>query len=227
MKKIQFTLSIFGMLLLAACGAADSAGNGTDAGQNSSEYQQDAFYISSEADLPTCDASIKNRLVYVKTLSEFKTCDGYSWSTVSIGSSGNTSSQTGTNTKTITKKWKFHVDSYVGEPNISSEANGYITKIGDIRIYKFFDESLFVTVSGLWSDLLVTPTEKSEFSHTFFVRSTESFSIETFKLDVSAKTRIQYTVRKANNSPTFEAVVDVDGYFWDNTEQWYILTEVP
>lgn len=229
------TLIIGTSLYLTSCGTADGVQTGIDAASQTQveETNGDAFYIATDSDLPACDSSIKNRLVYVKSAATFKTCDGTSWSTVSIvgatGATGAAGAQgpAGANGMGIVKKWKFHVDSFIGEPDVSDEAADMATKLGDVRIYKFSDSSFFVTVSGNWLDLSVTPTEKSDFTHTFFVRSSETTMSEIFKLSTYSTTRIRYTVGTSTSTPIFRAVVDIDGSFADNTDISFVMTEVP
>lgn len=166
----------------------------------------------------------------MKSLSTFQTCDGTAWSTVSIqgpaGTSG-TDGAAGNVGMAIAKKWKFHVDSFVGEPDISSESPADATKIGDVRIYKFSDGSYFVTVSGISGDYSDTPPEKFAFSHSFLVRSGSTADlVEIFKVDSYLSERIRYTIGISGSTPTFRAVVDVDGSFSDNTDSIFIMTEV-
>ena len=227
---------------MAACGVSDTTQTAIDAATTQATQTStggDALYVADETGLPTCDATIKNRLVYVKSLSTFQTCDGTAWSTVSIqgpaGTSGTAGAAgaagatgaAGTAGMTITKKWKFHVDSFVGEPNINSESASDSTSIGDIRIYKFLDGSYFVAVSGISGDFSYAETEKIAFSHSFLVRTGSTTDlVETFKFDSNANARIRYTIGISGSTPTFRAVVDVDGSFTNNTDSAFIMTEV-
>lgn len=242
---------------MAACGVSDTTQTAIDAATTQASETStggDALYVADETGLPTCDATIKNRLVYVKSLSAFQTCNGTAWSTVSIqgpagtpgtdGAAGATGAvgargatgaagaagatgAAGTAGMTITKKWKFHVDSFVGEPNICSEAYNYSAWIGDVRIYKFSDGSYFVAVSGIAADFGDTYTEKIAFSHSFLVRAGSTADlVETFKFDSNGNARIRYTIGTSGSTPTFRAVVDVDGSFSDNTDSIFIMTEV-
>ena len=242
---------------MAACGVSDTTQTAIDAATTQATQTStggDALYVADETGLPTCDATIKNRLVYVKSLSTFQTCDGTAWSTVSIqgpagtpgtdGAAGATGAvgargatgaagavgaagAAGTAGMTITKKWKFHVDSFVGEPDISSEAADVGTNIGDIRIFKFSDGSYFVAVSGIAADFSYTEAEKIAFSHFFFVRAGSTTDlVETFKIDFSYQQRIRYTIGISGSTPTFRAVVDVNGSFTNNTDSAFIMTEV-
>ena len=218
---------------MAACGVSDTTQTAIDAATTQASETStggDALYVADETGLPTCDATIKNRLVYVKSLSTFQTCDGTAWSTVSIQGPAGTSGTDGAASNVgmaITKKWKFHVDSFVGEPDISSEAADVGTSIGDVRIYKFSDGSYFVTVSGISGDFSYAETEKIAFSHSFLVRAgSTSDLVETFKFDSNANARIRYTIGISGSTPTFRAVVDINGSFTNNTDSAFIMTEV-
>ena len=218
---------------MAACGVSDTTQTAIDAATTQATETStggDALYVADETGLPTCDATIKNRLVYVKSLSAFQTCNGTAWSTVSIqGPAGTpgTDGAAGNVGMAITKKWKFHVDSFVGEPDISSESASDATKIGDVRIYKFSDGSYFVTVSGISGDYSYTPPEKFAFTHSFLVRTGSTADlVETFKVDSYLAERIRYTIGTSGSTPTFRAVVDFDGTFTNNTDSTFIMTEV-
>ena len=238
---------------MAACGVSDTTQTAIDAATTQATETStggDALYVADETGLPTCDATIKNRLVYVKSLSAFQTCNGTAWSTVSIqgpagtpgtdgatgpagtpgvagpaGATGATGATgpAGAAGMTITKKWKFHVDSFIGESDISFESASYSTNIGDIQIYKFSDASYYVMVSGS----SYSSSSSIQFTHAFFIRSNNTNDlIQIFKLNTFSNERIRYTIGTSGSTPTFRAVVDIDGNFSDNTDSIFIMTEV-
>jgi len=82
-------------------------------------------------------------------------------------------------------------------------------------------------VSGISGDFSYAGTEKIAFSHSFLVRAGSTTDlIETFKFLSNSNARIRYTIGISGSTPTFRAVVDVDGSFSDNTDSAFIMTEV-
>lgn len=252
-ESVRTSLMILSIIVLAGCGGELPILPGDDGSSSSPSLEsssageigtrgEDAFYVATEDDLPECNQANTSRLVYVASSSHFVACDGYGWQTVTIqagvgpegpeGPQGiqgpqGPQGQSGVAGMTFSKAWKYHTDTFSGEPDLCGECGLRYAYLGDIRMYKFSDGSFFVTTSGIAWDLNTDPVEKYSFSHTFFVPANKSSVQEIFKIDTYSSFRIRYTVGTSTTTPTFKAVIDTDGNFFDNTDRNYIMTAVP
>lgn len=90
---MKHTLLILAALMVAACGT-DSNDDGAPVATNGKQTQQGtgpdgapeliSLAINTMADLPTCDASREQQLVYVMETKQFQTCHAGSWAVIDI-----------------------------------------------------------------------------------------------------------------------------------------------
>ncbi len=235
-------------LVMSSCGQLSSSKVDKNPAQMDPQKSgQDSLYtmfIDSDNTLPVCDATSKDRLVYVSSSKKFKRCSGSSWEIVEIvgpkgdkgdsGDKGDTGSNglAGPAGLTISSTWRFHTDTLGGQPDISTEttfgAESRMTFIGTIQLVVFADGSGFVSVAG--SEVKQDTGGDNitfDFSHSFFLKASTSEQEYTAQIDTSQHTSIRYKVMlSATSTPTFKAVVDVDGNFANNVDTTYALTKV-
>jgi len=198
-----------------------------DAGTNSATWPN--FSVTTASELPTCAGEVLGRLYYIEDTTSFQACKTTGWTAISIqgpaGTAGPTGSA-GTSGANIASRWTFHVDTFVGQTNIGSEAAGIVVRLGDVRLVKFVDGSSAIIAVGNFVDAdSVGDFYTFDFSHTFYLPSTTSSETAViFKLNSYANMRIRYNVNPAATTPTFKAVVDSDGNFANNTDTTYTLT---
>lgn len=184
-----------------------------------------SYHATSVSALPTCNEARNAALAYVKDSKKFFVCNGNTWTEEAIEFQ---------NGNQVVGRWKFHVDSYVGEPDIMSESV-YFASVGGIEIVKYKNGLASYSFSGYMMDYTSnqlptasTPAHDHVYSDQFSFSGVISDTTKEFskimKFGSYSNTRIRVKIDLSNAIPTFKAVVDVDGNFSDNADTNFILT---
>ena len=219
-----------------------------------------AFVVTTQNDLPACNNENNKALVYVKAESSFKTCQNGTWETIDLrgpagvpgvagapgatGAAGSpgatgatgaigTAGPAGTPGISVASRWKFHVDSTIGEPDVETETTGF-SYLTDVSLIKFSDSSVFVGVNVFSiftsetgpASTGTANTHETNYpsSYSFFAPSAASEQEFIFKFNSYADMRIGFKVKTSVTPPTFKTVIDADGNFSNNTYRAFTLS---
>jgi hypothetical protein len=223
---LALTLSIVG------CGKADKNDeNESDGGtpnlpvEQVTETPSISFAVTSFTSLPTCNDSRRGSLAYVRDMKKFYTCEAEGWSAEPV------STESQSNGSKITGKWKFHVDSYVGEPELAPTSDDVVV-IGDIDLVKFTDGTVWFSVSGIRLDVTTDPNEAviqhthsydTDFSFSGFFDSSKGEYTKVFKIAAAQNERIRLKMSVSGSSPSVKATVDIDGNWSNDVDRTYTM----
>ncbi len=211
---------------LSSCGRSEGykqsdspSDSNSPTASNGKNETWNSYAIATSALLPKCEPAKVGALAYVRDEKKFYTCEATGWQVEDILPK---------ETNSIVGRWKFHVDSYQGEPNLSDEDADIFTKIGDISIIKFQNGTAFFSFSGVKSEYLpnIDEFDGTEFSFSDFITNTKTEFSAIYKLDTYSNMRLRIKINASAAVPTFSAVVDVDGNFSDNIDKSFTLTAV-
>jgi hypothetical protein len=187
--------------------------------KNESEKAWNSYAISSAALLPKCDSTKVGALSYVRDEKKFYTCELSGWQVEDVQPK---------DSNAIVGRWIFHVDSYLGEPDLHDESANSSTHIGDVSITKFQNGTAFFAISGFsaeWNPTLQI-YDKKEFSFSDFIPNTKTEYTAVYKFASYQNARLRLKINLSTSTPTLKAVVDIDGNFSNNIDKSYILTSV-
>lgn len=173
--------------------------------------------VTSAASLPKCESTNSGSLAYVKDAKKFYICEAAGWMEEDIIPKDSFAT---------VGRWRFHVDSYVSEPDAADEAAALDTFIGNISINKFQNGSAFFSISGYQGEWDADSEiyDNSEFSISDFIPSTATEYVAIFKFSSYTNARMRIKINFSGTIPTLKAVVDIDGNFTDNVDKTYTLT---
>jgi hypothetical protein len=185
-----------------------------------------SYHATSVSALPTCNEARNAALAYVKDSKKFFVCNGNTWTEENIEFQ---------NGNQVVGRWKFHVDSYAGEPNILSESAYGIAAVGGIEIVKYKNGLASYSFSGNIMDYTdnqyptaSTPAHDHAYSDQFSFSGVISDTTKEFskitKFGYYQNMRIRVKIDVSNAIPTFKAVVDIDGNFSNNADTNFVLT---
>ncbi|NBX18835.1 MAG: hypothetical protein EBR09_15895 [Proteobacteria bacterium] len=222
-------------LILNGCGkiekknddTAEETGSNTASTPNTTSDYSISFAVTSMTNLPECNAGRIGSLAYVRDVKKFYTCEPTGWGAEQVI----TESQT-TGSK-ITNKWKFHIDSYIGEPELSSDSEAAV-KIGDIDLIKFTDGTVWYSISGTRIDISSGPVESvtqhthvydEDFSFSGFFDSSKGEYLKVFKLSATQNIRVRLKINVSGNSPAVKAAMDIDGNWANDIDRSYTMVQ--
>jgi len=223
-------LSLCIAFMLSAC--SGSGGGGGGAQPSSPQSPWNSYFVTTVSDLPSCSGDIVGRLYYIETDNNFQVCKTSGWTTISIRGADGTNGTNGTNGSngsngiSISSRWAYHVDTYVGATSIS-ESSGSVVYIGDVQLVKFSDNSCLISTSGLVgnTDSGGSDIYYQDFSYSYFDISCTTEKTATKKIQQYADTRIRLKYNASLATPTFKATVDIDSNFGNNTDNSFTLTQ--
>jgi hypothetical protein len=215
---------------MVGCGKIEKSDEKTaDGGSPSSPVEQVtetpsiSFAVTSFTGLPTCNDSRRGSLAYVRDMKKFYTCETEGWSAESV------STESQSNGSKITGKWKFHVDSYVGEPELAPTSDDVVV-IGDVDLVKFADGTVWFSVSGIRLDDTTDPNEAvtqhthsydTDFSFSGFFDSSKGEFVKIFKIAAAQNEKIRLKISLSGSSPSFKAALDIDGNWSNDVDRSY------
>ena len=222
--------------VLVSCGGDKESGGGGPpstppvTGNNPTEREAaetpwNSFSVASMSLLPKCETSKQGALAYVRGEKKFYTCDGTSWQAEDILPKDSFA---------VVDRWKFHVNTYQGEPNVVEEGYLLLVKIGDIDIVKYSNGTGYYSFSGYMADTAAdsTPTNPADdvsyrenFSYSGLISDTSKEFQKILKLINYVDMNLRIRVNASGTVPTFLATVDVDGNFSNNTDKSFILVK--
>lgn len=232
--RMIFVLGASAISLVTACGTVDGKFDSsptpttTQVGvqQTTPPAADDSpvsFAVTSVAALPGCSAARVGSLAYVKDEKAFYTCETTGWMPQDILPK---------DPFDVVGRWEYHIDSYVDAPDIMDESLFSGLKIGDIEIVKYEGGSASFFLSGTMLDWTGSDSAEthdhiygSDFSFSGFISDTKNDYTKVFKITASRDTRLRIRINFSSPTPSFKAVVDVDGIFTNNTDQPYVLTK--
>jgi hypothetical protein len=232
-EAIQF-LAISNLLVIAGCGSVDGKFDSAAAHTTpqvgvqqtpapAADESPVSFAVTSAGALPACSATRVGSLAYVKDEKAFYTCESTGWMPQDILPK---------DPLAVVARWEYHIDSYVDAPNIMDEAVFAYVHIGDIEIIKYANGSASFFLSGVRLDYTGTDYTDShdhiyngDFSYSGFISDTKSDYTKVFKIAASTDARLRVRINLSSPTPSFKAVVDIDGIFSNNTDQPYVLTK--
>ena len=225
----KFVLGLLVIVNLMGCNNSGGGGSGSGASTNNQSWN--SYLVATESELPTCGGEIVGRLYYLESTNNFKVCKTTGWVAIDIkgdtGASG-TNGSNGANGITVSGRWGYHVDSYVSSPELAIEAADASIRIGDIQLIKFSDNSCLIQVSGIVyrPDSGTSDMFANDFSHSYFEINCSSEKSLTRKIDNYANTTIRYKYDLSLVTPSFKAVVDIDGNYSNNTDLSFTIIQL-
>lgn len=232
--KTLITLLATSVLLLTGCGSIggnkDNDNGAASGGDGSDEDNYKYAMVTTSADKPDCNDSSEGRLIYLSDDQKFQYCKNGNWKNIDLkGPKGDSvagaAGAAGADGLSIASIWRYHVDTYAGAPNISSEAS-FFTMVGTVHVTVFANGSAFVSVVGMEIDEDTDADMYNEnFADSFFLKPLASEQTYISKFKSYANTRARYKVT-ISSTPVFKAVIDNDGNFDDNTDTSFALTQV-
>ena len=118
--------------------------------------------------------------------------------------------------------YEFHTATYIEQPDIS-DSYSHVICIGDIQLTIFKDGSAYLSVNGciMQYDSGGYDAYSNDFSHNFYLQSSEYEQAFLKKLNSYANFRIRYKIN--TKTVSFKAVVDSDGDFSDTADTSFVL----
>jgi len=180
------------------------------------------------ADLPTCDTTNQNQLVYLKDVKEFRSCDNGTWDAIAINGTNGKDGANGINGvngvtgKVIDSVWgyTFNEDAYTTESSSSSPAIVYNNLLGDIMVHKvtnarwvkYTDTSSDVSVAlfnvnGGWTEHPIeTHFKASTSDQTDIIRS--DFTTAVIRIKINNTTgKLNLDMYPYNGTPTADTEI--------------------
>ncbi|MEN9810539.1 MAG: hypothetical protein RLZZ488_2106 [Pseudomonadota bacterium] len=220
------------LLVVSACGSADFNGGENPAAPNgqtpAGSVQTDStspvsFSVASVSALPTCNDARTGSLGYVRAEKKFYVCENSAWAAADILPKDSFE---------IVGRWNFHVDSFVGEPDVS-ETEEVIIKIGDIEVVKYANGSSWFSFSGHYFTSTLTSSGPGDnfysvdFTHSGVISNSRTQTERIFKISTGSNERLRFKVDFSSATPVVKVAHDVNGNFTDYPEQAYPLSEEP
>lgn len=221
------------MIVVSACGSADFNGGDSAPGENSPASNTEtplgtgqtesnspvSFSVASVSALPTCNETRTGSLGYVRGEKKFYACENSAWAVADVIPKDSFE---------IVGRWRFHVDSYEGEQDIS-ETYQKVVKIGDIEVVKYANGSGWFSFSGVYLRDTGNETDwyVADFSYSGVISDAATQFQKILKFSKWAQQRLRIKIDFSPATPVVKIAHDVNGNFTDHPEQAYPLFQEP